>query len=162
MTKKYLTATMDNLDAWRLGECARETMKGPAGDLIDTGLILRRLLEEKGYGLVKLEGSVHEPSSPPKAGAATGPVAVFWIEEDGKIMLNPDVPQDEVVRAFIKVCNGAIEGAIQPLRALCQYIIDEPLIDEFGIKACVADGYDGHRSEQFEALIEAARKQLKT
>lgn len=65
LTKKYLTASMDNLDAWRLGQCAREAMEGPAGDLIDSGLILRRLLEESGYGVVKLEAPAVEPGAAP-------------------------------------------------------------------------------------------------
>jgi len=48
-----LTSAMDNVDAWRLGECAHEASRAPAGDLIDTGLVLLRLLEEKGYELHK-------------------------------------------------------------------------------------------------------------
>lgn len=50
---KVLDSMMDNLDAWRIGECARNAVNQPPSDLIDTGLVLRRLLEEKGYALVK-------------------------------------------------------------------------------------------------------------
>jgi hypothetical protein len=40
---------MDNVLAYQLGEAARDAMKGPAGDLIDVGLILCRVLREKGF-----------------------------------------------------------------------------------------------------------------
>lgn len=49
---KPLTASMDNVLAWRLGEIAREAgsiEREDVGDPIDRGLILRRLLEEKGF-----------------------------------------------------------------------------------------------------------------
>lgn len=49
---KSLNAAMDNLHAWRLGEIANKASNAPHGDLIDTGLILTRLLEEKGYLIV--------------------------------------------------------------------------------------------------------------
>ncbi len=55
-----LTATngMDNLTCYKLGLIAgdvgtRTTRQG-VGDEIDRGLILRRILEEKGFGLIKL------------------------------------------------------------------------------------------------------------
>lgn len=47
-----LTQDMDNVLAHKLGEIAYETLEGDAGDLIDTGLILRRLLDENGFSLV--------------------------------------------------------------------------------------------------------------
>lgn len=51
----YLDSGMSNILAWRLGEIASEAgdpkLKG-VGDHIDRGLILRRLLEEKGFFLV--------------------------------------------------------------------------------------------------------------
>lgn len=55
---KPLSSAMDNVDAWRLGEVAQKA-GGPSrkdvGDYIDRGLILRRLLEEKGYLIIKKE-----------------------------------------------------------------------------------------------------------
>jgi len=56
MREKHLTMTMDNVLAWRLGEVAREAgnpKRTDVGDLIDRGLILRRLLEEKGFYLIE-------------------------------------------------------------------------------------------------------------
>lgn len=52
---KTLTASMNNRDAWRLGEVANKAMapEQRVGDYIDRGLILRRLLEEEGYLLIK-------------------------------------------------------------------------------------------------------------
>ena len=55
---KYLTSAMDNVLAHRLGIIARSPqLHDPIniGDEIDRGLILRRLLEQSGFGLVKLE-----------------------------------------------------------------------------------------------------------
>lgn len=52
-----LTAAMDNVIASRLGQIATQAGKPDrkdVGDSIDRGLILRRLLEEAGYGIVKL------------------------------------------------------------------------------------------------------------
>lgn len=63
-----LSAAMDNVDAWRLGEIYHKARKVPAGDYIDTGLALRRLLEEQGYGIVKLETD----PAPPFLGTAGG------------------------------------------------------------------------------------------
>jgi hypothetical protein len=44
-----LNAAMDNVLAWRLGEIAKKAAAAPAGDLIDTGLILLRMLNEKEF-----------------------------------------------------------------------------------------------------------------
>lgn len=55
MTDKPLTAAMDNVLAWRLGEIARDAgspSRTDVGDLIDRGLILRRLLEEQNFQIV--------------------------------------------------------------------------------------------------------------
>ena len=55
---KPLNEMMDNVHAWKLGEVAREAgnpKRKDVGDLIDRGLILRRLLEEKGFLLVLIE-----------------------------------------------------------------------------------------------------------
>ena len=41
--------TWDNVHMWRLGEINNKAMEEPAGDYIDRGLILVRLLEERGY-----------------------------------------------------------------------------------------------------------------
>ena len=56
---KPLTGYMNNEDASSLGQVARETMspKQSVGDSIDRGLILRRLLQEKGFYLVKKENT---------------------------------------------------------------------------------------------------------
>ncbi len=53
------TNGMDNLTCYELGLIAgdvgtRTTRQG-VGDEIDRGLILRRILEEKGFGLIKLK-----------------------------------------------------------------------------------------------------------
>lgn len=51
-----LTAAMDNLDAWRLGEIPRKALDDPhCGDYIDRGLILLSLLNEAGYDVLKRE-----------------------------------------------------------------------------------------------------------
>lgn len=44
-----LSASMDNVLAWRLGEVANQAVREPSGDLIDRGLALRRLLEKAGF-----------------------------------------------------------------------------------------------------------------
>lgn len=53
---RYLTAAMDNTLAWKLGRICRQAAspEQSVGDPIDRGLILRRLLEEGGFGLVAL------------------------------------------------------------------------------------------------------------
>lgn len=50
-----LTVSMDNLDAWRLGEVCLQAASPDqkVGDYIDRGLILRRLLEEAGYLIIR-------------------------------------------------------------------------------------------------------------
>ena len=53
-----LTSAMDNRLAWSLGEVAAEAGnqdRTDVGDLIDRGLILRRLLEENGFLLVRTQ-----------------------------------------------------------------------------------------------------------
>lgn len=63
MISKYskpLTALMDNVLAWRLGEIARRAGSADrkdVGDYIDRGLILRRLLKEQGFYLITKEAS---------------------------------------------------------------------------------------------------------
>jgi len=55
---KPLTEAMDNLLAGRLGRVALEAgdpQRKDVGDSIDRGLILRRLLEEKGFGVIVLD-----------------------------------------------------------------------------------------------------------
>lgn len=51
---KPLTALMDNVFAMQMGEAAKATMSPDqkAGDSIDRGLILLRLLNEKGFDVV--------------------------------------------------------------------------------------------------------------
>ena len=60
-TNKPLTANMDNVLAWRLGKVCLDAAdpKKPAGDYIDRGLILRRLMEEAGF-LIILKSKTHE------------------------------------------------------------------------------------------------------
>lgn len=53
MSYAPLTQSMDNVDAWKLGECARDSVMTAHGDLIDVGLVLRRKLEESGYALTR-------------------------------------------------------------------------------------------------------------
>ena len=50
-----LTEAMDNVLAWNLGKICLEAAspEQKAGDYIDRGLILRRLLEESGFYLVE-------------------------------------------------------------------------------------------------------------
>lgn len=58
MSDKYLTSSMDNVLAYRLGNIARSPqLHDPIsiGDEIDRGLVLRRLLEQSGFGLVELK-----------------------------------------------------------------------------------------------------------
>ena len=58
MDKKleHLTSLMDNVDAYKLGIVAKTAGKPDnpnIGDNIDRGLMLRRILEEYGYYLIK-------------------------------------------------------------------------------------------------------------
>ena len=53
-----LDSNMDNILAWKLGEIALAVGsldRVAVGDLIDRGLILRRLLEENGFILIAKE-----------------------------------------------------------------------------------------------------------
>lgn len=55
---KPLTSMMDNVLASRLGQVAREAgnpQHPGVGDSIDRGLILRRLLEEKGFEVREIQ-----------------------------------------------------------------------------------------------------------
>lgn len=51
---KPLSAAMDNVLAWRLGEAVHATMRDTAGDLIDRGLSLLKHLRDTGFGVVEL------------------------------------------------------------------------------------------------------------
>ncbi len=71
---RLLESSMDNVLAWRLGEVARDAgnpERKDVGDLIDRGLILRRLLEEKGFRLIAIDallgGTKSDLPSPPEA-----------------------------------------------------------------------------------------------
>lgn len=57
---KPLTSMMDNVLASRLGSVAIKAMKGSAGDLIDRGLILRRILEEEGFEIIEIAAKEKE------------------------------------------------------------------------------------------------------
>ena len=52
---RELTAAMDNVLAWRLGEAFSATSKETVGDFIDRGLALRHHLQEKGFGVVQTD-----------------------------------------------------------------------------------------------------------
>lgn len=56
-----LTAAMDNVDAWRLGKVVSAARDLTGGDYIDTGLGLRRLLEDAGFTVAKLETAYPRP-----------------------------------------------------------------------------------------------------
>lgn len=51
MKARPTNSAMTNVLAWRLGEIARDAAKHPAGDLIDRGLVLQKLLHEGGFRL---------------------------------------------------------------------------------------------------------------
>lgn len=53
-SRNLLDCGMDNVLAWKLGEIASDPQLKSGGDLIDRGLVLRRLLEEKGFGVVRI------------------------------------------------------------------------------------------------------------
>jgi hypothetical protein len=56
---------MDNVYAWRLGECASKSE--PGGDYIDRGWSLLKLLHEKGFDVVVREdGAVNKTFHPGK------------------------------------------------------------------------------------------------
>jgi len=58
MNNKPLTCAMDNVLAWKLGKIAAaagDPKRTDVGDSIDRGLILRRLLEEDGFALVRID-----------------------------------------------------------------------------------------------------------
>jgi hypothetical protein len=64
-----LTAAMDNVLAWRLGEIARAAgspTREDVGDPIDRGLVLLRLLNLAGFSLTL------DAEKPPAAGEAAG------------------------------------------------------------------------------------------
>ena len=48
-----LTAYSDNVLISRIGIACKEAAKAPAGDSIDTGLVLRRLLDGAGLDIVE-------------------------------------------------------------------------------------------------------------
>lgn len=57
MTGEPLTAAMDSVTASRLGQIALyagHPSRKDVGDSIDRGLILRRLLEEKGFAICQI------------------------------------------------------------------------------------------------------------
>lgn len=56
---KTLTAGMDNVLAWRLGEACNAAANESAGDYIDRGLALRKQLEDAGFGLIQLDPNSH-------------------------------------------------------------------------------------------------------
>lgn len=56
---KLLDRWMDNTLAQRLGEVADAAAQSHAGDRIDRGLILRRLLEDAGFRLIYV--GEHQP-----------------------------------------------------------------------------------------------------
>ena len=71
MRDKYLTDAMDNVLAYRLGMIARSPqLHDPIniGDEIDRGLVLRRLLEQAGFGLVILESASTQTRLTKRAG----------------------------------------------------------------------------------------------
>lgn len=51
MKARPVNSVMSNVVAWQLGEVAHAAVKEPAGDLIDRGLILAKLLRERGFRL---------------------------------------------------------------------------------------------------------------
>jgi len=59
LTEKELTAAMDNVLAWRLGEACNAAAREPAGDLIDRGLALRKQLEDRGFLLIRRPEQPH-------------------------------------------------------------------------------------------------------
>lgn len=60
-----LSGLMENTLAWRLGKICLDAASPnhPSGDYIDRGLILRRLLEEGGFGLIELPARKSEISA---------------------------------------------------------------------------------------------------
>lgn len=95
---KILDCLMDNTLAWRLGGIARAAAADKkAGDLIDTGLILRRLLEEAGFGLVRLTAETFEERSlPPETSwkVAKEPIVEFEVGLKGLNYPGPGRPLD--------------------------------------------------------------------
>lgn len=63
---KPLDSGMDNVDAWAIGELASLNQDIQAGDYIDSGLSLARLLAESGYLIVKGEPRAPFPPLPTK------------------------------------------------------------------------------------------------
>jgi hypothetical protein len=58
---KILTASMDNLHASRLGQIAQAAGRARAGDAIDTGLILLKMLNDAGFAVHLDETVDHRP-----------------------------------------------------------------------------------------------------
>lgn len=63
----------DNVLVYRMGHACAEAARGPAGDYIDTGLILLRTLEAHGFGITSLNPSLPERMS--RSGIAEQPQA---------------------------------------------------------------------------------------
>jgi hypothetical protein len=64
--RKPLNAASDNALMWRLGQVAREAgdpARKDVGDLIDRGLILLRLLREKGFEVYEIAVSDDQSQS---------------------------------------------------------------------------------------------------
>lgn len=82
--KTHLTAAMDNVDAWRLGETCLKAASPEqrVGDYIDRGLILRRLLEENGYGIVKLAATQPVPAD--EADGEDSKELLEWAQKHGR------------------------------------------------------------------------------
>jgi hypothetical protein len=63
IARKPLTAAMDNVLAWRMGEAFSAAAKETAGDPIDRGLALLHYLNDKGFDVFTRarEGAPHDP-----------------------------------------------------------------------------------------------------
>lgn len=73
---KPLTAAMDNVLAWRMGEACARAYRAPSGDYIDTGLALLRELNENGFAVAAQGTPTRRAETTCSVGEADGgPVA---------------------------------------------------------------------------------------
>ena len=97
----YSRGQPDNVNAWRIGEACQQAAKASAGDYIDRGLVLLKMLEADGYGIFRFV----KDSSPPAAlrHSAGGVVADGWV-------LVPREPTREMVEAVLREGGGCTLG----------------------------------------------------
>lgn len=114
--KRPLDCAMPNLDAWRLGEAALNAAATRAGDLIDTGLVLLRLINEAGYDVIRPRASAPQASQPEPTGRT---FADWW-------MLQSKIPyrdKEEIAQSAWNAALAAPPQGASSLRDALQQLV---------------------------------------